>query len=273
MDKSINLKETPYNEIPNKEFTVKSFLNNPTGDAGTIATARKVVLEAYEKKLSNLIKTNSIKTEFLLVKDRLFFLLHIPSEKFDNFTYEVVIEFIDYKNNKLDLSSSRINFFSNSPSFAYSYAHVFNAFGIFIEDFRKKYSKEIFNEIPKIRNPDYTTFYEKSITFALLFIRQKDLFKVSEFQNQIRQIPLSKLVSSVQHLEDKVLLYKTRTSEESKRKKADKEANSIKKEKVIKKNLDTKKVSKGNKIDSSVNNKINNRVNNRVNNKAKMKIK
>lgn len=264
-----------YKDIPAKNFTLKSFLTNPTGDAGTQAIARKSTLEAYEVKLRTLLKSNKtkLKINYLKVEDSLFMHLEIPSETFDKFFYDVLIEFENFEDSQTTLETNRINFFSNSPSFAYTYAHTFQVFGISIIDLSNKFPDKIFTELPKVRNPDYHTFYEKTITFALIYIRDNSLTTVSNFKSKIQKLPASKLGKGIISLEDKMTLYAALKSGEARKKKAEKRK-LVRKETTSGKKKNTTSKDLNNKVNSRVDNKVNNKVLNRkVNSKAKMKVK
>lgn len=258
---------TTYDDIPAKDFTVQSFLSNPTGDAGTQAIARKATLDAYETKLAKLLKENKVdklKTQYYDAGGSLFIHIEIPSETFKGLFYDVVVEFEDFDSTKTSLAANRIRFFSNSPSFAFSYAHVFQVYNIFIESLSNKYSDKIFTEIPKVRNPDFSTFYEKTITFALLYIRNKSLTAIGNIKGEIKKIPNAKLGKNIPTLDDKMALYNAIKSSEAREKKA-------KKRKEARKVPSIKKTKSSS--DMKVNRKINNKVNNRIDNKVKNKVK
>lgn len=269
-----------FSEVPKKLFTVNSFLTNPTGDNGTIATARKATLDVYKTKFNKLLKERKAKVKIIESNKRLFFLLTIPSESFEEMTYEVIIEFLNWNSDTGSLNNLNIAFFSNAPSFTFTYAHVFDKFGILIEDFKSKYEKEIFTNVPVTRNPDYRTFYEKSITFALLYIQEHNLLNPAEYKINLEKLPFTKFKELVSTSQEKINQYKILKAKASKKDKEDSSEGKKKKnlDKVTKisqthakiKNLDTKKVSRV--VKHNIDNRVNNKLNTKVKNKVNMKL-
>lgn len=264
--------------IPRKIFTVNSFLTNPTGDAGTNAQARKLVLEDMSKKMNGLLNMGrKFDVKFFKAGKSIFVKVIVPSETFEDFGYDVLIEFEEYDSNSGSLQPNHIRFFSNSPSFVYTYAHVFHMFGILIDTLIKKYPEAVFKEIPDTRNPDFTTFYEKSITMALLYLREKDLLSKRNFDSLIKTIPLSKVKDHITASQDKELEYKMHQAAESKRKKAEKEKKKAERDSAKKadKPIKSSKIEKttNSKVSNKVSNRVDSKINNRVNNKVNRKVK
>ena len=276
-------------QIVPKEFTLASFLNNPTGDIGSTAVARKLVLEQYGRQLNKLVQDGK-KPEVSLFQaaQSVFIKVKIPSETFKDFGYEVVIEFVDADLSKTTLTPNNIRFFSNSPSFTFIYAHVFDLFGVLSTPFKKKYDKKVFEELPDMRNPDFQTFYEKSITMALLWIRDNGLLNIIDNKSKYRRVPLTKISEIVESAEVKVEEYKqlrkadTETKKKAKaaeklkrdtEKKAAKAAPSFKADQKVSDRKATTTVSNrrtSTKLDRKVTDrKVNNKVDNKVKNKVK----
>jgi len=94
----------------------------------------------------------------------------VPSEfyKTNNITYDVLIE-IEYRENKR-LSLRNAKFYSNCPSFIYTYAYVFNQESLVIEDLKSKLPSECLTNPPTIRNPIESRGYEKSIYMACRYL-------------------------------------------------------------------------------------------------------
>lgn len=211
------INEDRYKEIPIKDFTVNSFLTNPTGDKGTIAMARKAALESYHNLYYTLVKDKDIRFKFYLVDNSLYFIFRTPSEKFDKLSYDVVIEFLNYTQGEQNLSDKTIRFFSNSPSFAFAYAHAFDAYGAFSTILKDKYPREIFQKIPHIRNPSYQTFYEKSTIMALLYLVNNSLLN-DKFVKYVHKVPLAKLKYEVAPLASILQAYNALKKEAKKKK-------------------------------------------------------
>ena len=70
----------------------------------------------------------------------------IPSEVIENFYYDVVIEFVpanELVKNDNSLSKYNIRFYSNDPSFVYTFAHAMKSNNMFINDLSSKMSKRL----------------------------------------------------------------------------------------------------------------------------------
>ena len=281
-------KVNPEHVVP-KEFTLASFLNNPTGDAGTNAIARKLVLEQYSNQMNALLKAGrKFDTKMVQAGQSLFIKVDIPSETFKDFHYEVVIEFVDADLSKTTLNDTNIRFFSNSPSFTFTYANVFDLFGLLSLPFKKKYTAKVFEELPDTRNPDFQTFYEKSITMALLWIRENGLLNISSNKTNYRRMPLGKIAELVSTAEQKVEEYKElrKTESETKKKEkalaaakrkleknSEKESASFKTDQKVTGRKTTSGISSrktSNKVERSV---ANTKINRKVDNKVKSKVK
>ena len=74
-------------------------------------------------------------------------------------------------------------FFSNSPSFIFTYAYVFNQKSILVDKFKQKLPNQCLTQPPVIRNPIESLGYEKSIYIAGKYLM--DSFALSE--NYIRR--------------------------------------------------------------------------------------
>lgn len=275
-----------------KLFTLTSFLNNPTGDSGSASQGRKLVFEDLENRFAALRKAKKVfKHSVYKVAEDIFIKVDVPSETIDDFSYEVVIKFKDVQKNNTSLVSNNIQVFSNSPSFVYSYAYTFNMYQLLIPEFSSKFDKQILADLPKVRNPDAVTFYEKTITMAMIYIRDNDLLKTGTHGSKLITLPKSKLKDTVKSAEEKQDLYNVRKKAEAQKKAAEKAAKRAEKlaanPKKEKKNADkdlpfnktNMKVDK--KLPPKTSNKINNKIDSKVkgtkvskvNNKVDMKIK
>ena len=264
-----------------KEFTLNSFLNNPTGDVGSTVQSRKLVFEDLERRMKFLrANSKNFRHNTYKVGKDIFMKIEVPSESLEDFSYDVVIKFADVEANSTSLATSNISVFSNSPSFVYSYAYTFNMFKVFVTELSSKISKEALNELPKIRNPDAVTFYEKTITMAMLYIRDNDLLKTNSYRSSLITLPKSKLKDIVKSSDEKQDMYNVLKKAESKKKAAEKAAKRAAKQTEVaetkKKELekDFMSIKSTKKVNTKTSNKVSNKkVSNKVNMNVNNKIK
>lgn len=271
-----------------KEFTLNSFLTNPTGDVGHSVGQRKLVIDNIRQRMVGLMnaKRKFSHTYYMIGQD-LYIKVNVPSETFDNFHYEVLVKFIEPNMKATSIIDSHIELFSNSPSFVYSYAYVFNFFNIFIKELSKKMDKKALEELSAVRNPDAVVFYEKTITMALIYIKEQQLCNTHSIKPSMLKLPLSKFKEiACESSEKKQIEYNALKVKEAARKKLEKKAklaadDAAKKKRAQEKVLaDIESGLKPNQTRNKANNrvnskilpvkkKLNNKVNNRVNNKVK----
>lgn len=275
-----------------KLFTLTSFLNNPTGDSGSASQGRKLVFEDLENRFTALRRAKKVfKHSIYKVGEDIFIKVEVPSETIDDFGYDVVIKFKDVQKSSTSIVSNNIQVFSNSPSFVYSYAYTFNMFQLLIPELASKFDKQVLADLPKVRNPDAITFYEKTITMAMMYIRDNDLLKIGSHGSSLVTLPKSKLKEIVKSAEEKQDLYNVRKKAEAQKKAAEKAAKKAAKlaenPKKEKKKADAdlpfnktnmkvdKKVSTktSTKINSKIDTKVKNSKVSKVSNKVDMKIK
>jgi hypothetical protein len=78
------------------------------------------------------------------------------------------------------IANGKVSVFSNSPSFLFTYAYVVNKDGFLITELKTKVSKKAISDKPSVTNPTEVYGFEKSIYFALLYLRDLDLYKQNE---------------------------------------------------------------------------------------------
>lgn len=151
------------------------YIDNPMGKGSNAIYNRDLVksdmISRYDK---NIEKGRKLELEVYNKGEDYVFHFIIPSEsdKRDN-TYDVLIHFhpedpsvIGDKN----LNRYNIKFFSNCPSFTYTYAYAFNKKGLLIDALNGKYGKEVLDNAPSTRNPNEIINYEKSLFFACHYL-------------------------------------------------------------------------------------------------------
>lgn len=161
------------NKNSKMKVTLKDFKNNPFGK-GVTAFNNSSVKEALENRYNSLYKSGKkIKVAGVyLHKGDYYIHLLIPSESERTNDYDVVVRL--RKDGILDtsqfLSTSTVQFFSNCPSFTYSFAWVYSKHGLLIPELINKFDNIDFKKEPEVRNPYGVVNYDKSIFFACHYL-------------------------------------------------------------------------------------------------------
>ena len=116
--------------------------------------------------------------------------------------YDVIIEF--FPKNRIVATEStvknyNIKFFTNIPSFVFTFAYVYNEKGLLSEEFKNKYNSKVFKMKPKEKNPYKIVNYDKALYFTLLdftkdagvkynkgYLSSKKNCTLSQLKNKIR---------------------------------------------------------------------------------------
>lgn len=154
--------------------TLKEFMNNPMGKGSSVIINKQLIIDDLDRRYKELIKKHK-DLDYSIYKDKNDYYFHfkIPSESERANTYDIVIQFTELTENfKYDnfLHRYYIKFFSNCPSFTYTYAYVCNKNKILVKFLKNKYSSDILLHEPKVRNPGGVMGYEKSIYFACKYL-------------------------------------------------------------------------------------------------------
>lgn len=124
----------------------------------------------YQTVYKNFSRQFSVTT--LKDKSSFYFLVKVPSSSFKKnaLAYDVIIEVINAKGSGDNIFDKPIRVFSNSPSFVFTYAYVFNKHGLLIPWLKNKYSKKILDNVPVSRNPKQELELDQSLKVALLHL-------------------------------------------------------------------------------------------------------
>ena len=121
------------------DMTFLDYINNPMGRDNAVMSNREMYRNHYMNKFNALMVRERGKFDYTLYKDKDNFIIHIkvPSETVKDFYYDVVIYF--YPKDKAVLSQKvldryHVKFYSNDPSFVYTFAYAFEKNKLFFED-------------------------------------------------------------------------------------------------------------------------------------------
>ena len=195
------------------KITMDQYILNPMRKRNAVmnAVAREAIRKDYLQRYARVMMREHSNIKYTLYKDERHnkYVAHInvPSETVPRFYYDVVLEFTAEENVKgggENLFLYNCRFFSNDPSFVYTYAHVFKEDDIFYTDLRSKMSKIALKKAPTETNPSNTVGYVKTVYFAYLFMKARDLNSKSKFTAQAIPLSIKKLISEVEDADDKI---------------------------------------------------------------------
>ena len=106
----------------------------------------------------------------------------IPSEPFPKFLhYDVIVRFyFDSDSDRRINMDSLVEVYSNSPSFTFTYAYVYNKKDASIKDYNRYLSRKSITDAPKVTNPKELIGFEKSLFFAFLLLKSSTVFSSLE---------------------------------------------------------------------------------------------
>lgn len=190
-----------------KIITMNDFLQNPTGTSSSSFSRRDLIIANLKQRYGEITSKYPIKHTAYNEKGAYYFHLKIPSETYpEKVVYDVVLEFTPIGNMKDEstINSYRMRMFSNSPNFMFTYAYVYNQDKNLIPFLKGKVSKKALTDEPKVKNPQLIYGFEKSVYYALLYIKLSSLNR----KNKLDKLPklntsrlVSKIISSEKMLE------------------------------------------------------------------------
>lgn len=162
------------------ERSFKEYISNPLGNKNSVFSSREMYRNMYTQKFNLLMVRENSNIKYHLYKDNNNYYIHlkIPSEKIKEFYYDVFIQFIPRKTSELErtLDNYIAKFYSNDPSFVYTFAHAFIKNDMFVDDLKPKMSKLAVKKDAKEKNPENQIGYVKTLYFAYLFMKSRGLF-------------------------------------------------------------------------------------------------
>lgn len=210
-------------------MTFKQYIDNPLGRKNAVFSQRDMYKQFYTEKYNKVILREAGNINCILLhnkkKDEYYCYIKIPSEVVPKFYYDVVILFYTENNTyrrASTLSDYDIKVFSNDPSFVFTYLRVFLKNDMFIKDLSAKAPSLALKKDPKEKNPKEIIGYVKSLYFAYLYMKTKNLFNKFFYTNNGIEYNKNTLLSSIEHADIKI---NSRQEEEIKYKKEKKKDN------------------------------------------------
>ena len=168
------------------EMTFDQYIQNPMGVANAVFSNRDMYRRLYAQKLNKVLVRELGHIDYTLYKSKskYYVYMKIPSEVIEKFYYDVVIEFYEPKEKNLvdsTLKNYNVRFYSNDPSFVYTFAHAFMKNKIFINELKDVMSPEAIKKAAVEKNPTNQVGYVKSIYFTYLIMKRENLFNKLKF--------------------------------------------------------------------------------------------
>lgn len=171
-------------------MTFNQYIQNPMGIANAVISNREMYRKFYNEKFDKIIlretgRLNNMENHLYKDGDRYIAYLKIPSEVVPQFYYDVVIEFTEPKTKNKDLKKKIVGndledyfvrFYSNDPSFVFTFCHAFIKNDMFFKEFSNKMSTKAIKNRAVQKNPKDVVGYVKSLYFAYILMSRKGLF-------------------------------------------------------------------------------------------------
>lgn len=208
-------------------MTFDQYIVNPMGVKNSVFSNREMYRNLYTEKLDKILVREVGKVNYTLYKSKGEYYVHlkIPSEVIEKFYYDVVIHFYT---DKIEAESSRslkdyyVKFYSNDPSFVYTFAYAMLSNDMFIRDLVPRMSKEAVKKAATERNPKNEVGYVKSIYFAYLVMKNYSLFEKINYETYGTVYTKRNLLNEIEHADDKISKRQEEATKKSKKKKKEK---------------------------------------------------
>ena len=184
-------------------MNINDYLKHPAGK-GAVIPGREMILDRYNYRYQVLNKNKHIDMKVYINKNEVYYHLIIPSEsEFKENTYDIVLKFKPRNQTDLDDKSYRqydMEFFSNCPSFTYTYAYVAKLNGYLIPELMNKYEEIVLKNPPVSRNPGLLFSYEKSIYYACLYITSEKQFLTKMYAETHGKKLTKNILNEIRHM-------------------------------------------------------------------------
>lgn len=203
-------------------MTLGEYLSNPYGK-GAAVSPTSLIRDSVERELRSAYP-EPIQYMVNATKDRRL-LIHVklPSRTKKGVYYDIVIELDGAdvpENSKASIAGMPFRVFSNSPSFYYTYAKVFEEKGLFCSWLKGKYERKIMRKDPEQRNPSKIVGYERTVYTSMWYVFQKlRSTHASDLLNSSIKVTQKEIASKVQTQDQVEYAYEHAADTEAVRKK------------------------------------------------------
>ena len=229
-----------------KHVSIDTFLNNPMGDKGQSLISKRAMdatLNVLKAQYNELVRSGKkFKVLYYKNKKDIYVKVKVPSSSFDGFYYDILFKFDSSNTTNSKLNLMPVTFFSNAASFVYTFAYTFKFFGLLIPESTKLLNPRSLKEVPVVRNPDVTVFYEKTIIMAIMHLKTSNLLDTNSamYQSSVTNALPPKIMATIASSDSKQDEYNKLNAEKVARNKAERERKKKEKNKM----RDTNKIKK-----------------------------
>lgn len=191
--------------MPNINITFKQYVLNPTMQSNSVLNL-SMIRKQLDNRYDQLINKHK-KFEYNVYKNKNTYYIHMrqPSESY-GLKYDVVFEIVPGDNKYVKDCTFRV--FSNSPSFVYTYAYIFNLYGLLIPQLKDKFDEVVLTREPSIRNYFKIISYEKSLYYSMLFLLNENQ-TIADLEKKVsKRLSIDKAFNTIKTDSEKVLEYK-----------------------------------------------------------------
>lgn len=215
------------------KMSFDQYIANPMGIKNAVFSNREIYRNLYTEKLDKILVREVGKIKYKLYRndDEFLVYLKIPSEPIEKFYYDVVIQFYT---DDIAIKSSRslkdyyVKFYSNDPSFVYTFAHAMLTNDMFIRDLVPRMSKQAVKKVATEKNPKNEIGYVKSIYFAYLIMRNYSLFEKVNYETYGEKYNKKRLLEEIVHADIKIEARQLAQQELNKKNKKERQASNEK---------------------------------------------
>ena len=213
-------------------ITLEEYIKNPMGKKAAVlsAAAREAIKNDYTKRYDAVLLRERGNIDYFLYQDkknnRFYAHFKIPSEVVPKFYYDVVFEF--FADDKLvvgdDLTKYYVRFYSNDPAFSFTHAHAMMQEDLFIDFLKTKISSKAVKKEAVERNPRGDIGYVKSLVFAYLTFKNKNLKNKAKFSAEAKNFSKLHLLQTIEHADKKIAARQSEGEKVAKKNRAEKKA-------------------------------------------------
>lgn len=190
------------------KMTFPQYIQNPMGIANSVISNREMYRTMYTEKWNKIMLRENGKVDYTLYKKKNSYIVYlkIPSEVVPNFYYDTIVEFTPPEKSAVvlpTLEKYNVKFYSNDPSFVFTYAHAFIKNELFIEDLKPKMSQLAVKKTATEKNPGNVVGYVKSLYFAWLVIKSRGLLSRTHY-TMAKEYNKNELLKLVQDADSKI---------------------------------------------------------------------
>ena len=208
-----NLLESNFIRTKNDPTTLMKYITNPTGKGSAYVANRAAIKQGLNMQYIKLLREHRrsfYAVPYIYPNGDILFYVKVPSEfyKTNKISYDVLFLL------KYDKDRKRyhweMNTYSNSPSFIFTYAYVYNQHGMLIDKLKSKIPSEALSRPPEVRNPIQSFGFEKSTYIAARYLYDGRCIAdeyINRFSKIMDPITESKLFSSIADPELLVSIY------------------------------------------------------------------